>query len=93
MAEDHSKEDQEYKQLAQTIQNANHAFSKIKLEAGLIQKEISLGYRDKRQVQKLKKEAQVATQETNSGFFSRIFNRNTQVQAAQPVPQEDPDQA
>jgi chorismate mutase len=51
------------------------------MDSAIIQKEISLGYRDKRQIKKLKKEkaAGGATQETNSGFFSRIFTRKTQV--------------
>jgi chorismate mutase len=52
------------------------------MESALIQKEISLGYRDKKQIQKLKKEAEGgANQETNPGFFSRIFTRSTQAKA------------
>ena len=66
------------------------------MDSAIIQKEISLGYRDKRQIKKLKKEKAVesATQETNSGFFSRIFTRKTQVNnPAQPVTEVEPDQA
>lgn len=86
-----SKEDVEYKQLAETINKlqSQNDLSELRLDSNLITKEVCLGYRDKKQLKKIKKEAADAPPE-KKGLFSRMFTRNTN-QAA-PVPQEDPEE-
>ena len=97
--EEPNKEDAEYQKLAQSMRNYA-SNNDITIDEGLIQSSVSLAYRDKKQIAKLKKEAENTTADgaTNDkkSFLSRMFTRNSavqgtrqsQTQAEQPQPAE-----
>jgi hypothetical protein len=68
------------------LKNYSGNQSEVTIEEGLIHSQVSVAYRDKKQVEKLKKEVDTTAAGTNidnkQSFFSRMFTRNSTVRPA-----------